>query len=367
MLIRNLETPCILVDYDIIIQNIISIGEIAKNNNVELMPHIKTHKCPQIAKLQINNYSSGVTAAKLGEAEVMANNGINNIIIAYPIIGENKIERLFKLAKKINIKCGVDTVKGADYLSRYAKKYNRKIDVLLIVNTGANRCGVPLDDTGVFLAQKINNMKGVEIKGILTHEGHVNKSEDIEEIKKISEEAGKNMVKFKERLISSGVDISTVSVGSTPSTQFIVKVPGVTQIRPGTYVFNDYNQIELGLVGLDKCALTVVSTVVSKQTKNRAIIDAGSKTLTTELSFKSEKNKKSYGLVKNHDNVIIYNLSEEHGFVRLPEDSSLEVGDKIEIIPNHVCPVVNLFDKLFISKNKKIIDNWEIKARGKVT
>jgi D-serine deaminase-like pyridoxal phosphate-dependent protein len=236
------------------------------------------------------------------------------------------------------------------------------MDVAIEVNTGQNRSGVPHGDATVALARKIARLPNLHLVGIMTHEGHAN-SADPSEIEQIATRAGEDIVSTAESIRAEGIDLEIVSVGSTPAAFITARVKGITEVRPGTYVFNDNSAFRYGHLGVDDMAARFVATVVSRPAVNRAVLDTGSKALAMDPS----KAHRGHGYIVGHPKAIIVKLSEEHGVVELPEDEQgFEVGDRVEVIPNHICPTVNLMDEMLIVRNGHIVDTWKIAARGKV-
>jgi D-serine deaminase-like pyridoxal phosphate-dependent protein len=234
------------------------------------------------------------------------------------------------------------------------------------VNTGQDRAGARAGDEAVDLAVAISRLPGLRLVGVMTHEGHAGFSSP-DEIATIAEDAGRALVNTAARIRTHGIELPYVSVGSTPASWFTPRVAGITEMRPGTYVFHDNNAFRHGRVGPDRCAARVVSTVVSRpagHTKgHRAIIDAGSKALALDPSLSHP----GHGYIVGHPGATIARLSEEHGVLTLsPGETGFEVGDRVEIIPNHICPAVNLTDELVIVRDGHVIDRWPVAARGKV-
>ncbi|MGQ9609877.1 MAG: alanine racemase [bacterium] len=364
----ELDTPVAIVDLDIMEKNINDMASFAKNIGVQLRPHIKTHKVPEIADLQLSAGASGITCAKLGEAEVMLDAiAVDNIFIANQLVGENKIQRLFKLLRNIlinHLSVAVDSIDVARPISDMAVQKRTKVPVLIKIDVGLKRTGVPYGEPTVRLAKQLDKMPGLELVGIYTHEGHVYGSKNPEQLKEISLESGRMMVETADMLRKSGFNIQIVSVGSTPSAKITCTVPGITEIRPGTYVFNDYYQIRLGVAEEKDCAFSVLSTVISTPERGRAVIDAGTKSITSEKC----SDFGVYGLIKNMPHVKLVRAYEEHGVLEIDTSKgSLKVGDKVEIIPNHVCPAVNLFDELIGIRKDLVETTWKVSARGKLT
>ncbi len=364
MLKSGLDTPVAVVDLDVMERNISEMASSIKDIGVNLRPHIKTHKTSEITCKQLEAGAIGITCAKLGEAEVMADAaGAMDIFIANLIVGSDKIRRLLKLAERVKVSVGIDSVEIGEPISRAAERRGLKIPVLIKVDVGLERTGVPYGDPAVELAKKIDKMHGLELAGIYTHEGQVYKAKSSKGLYRLARESGQRMVQTAKMIRKAGIELDTVSVGTTPSARITCRTPGVTETRPGTYVFNDFSQIKLGIAREEDCALTVLATVISVPDRDRAIIDAGTKCLTSDKVAIFGV----YGLVKGMPHVALVRAYEEHGVLKVdPSEGKLKVGDKLEIIPNHVCPVVNLFDELVGMRNDIVTVKWSVTARGKV-
>lgn len=359
-----LDTPCMVVDEGILHQNIAEMQSFASSVGVNMRPHIKTHKTPQIARLQLQAGAVGITCAKLGEAEVMADQaGVDDILIAYPIVGAPKIARLLALLERAHVTVAVDTMEAAQGLSAAMAANERSLDVYIEVNTGQDRAGARAGEEALDLALRIARLPGIVPVGVMTHEGHAGfAAPDAIADKALS--AGRALVETAEAIRAAGVPIRTVSVGSTPSSAYTPTVPGVTEMRPGTYVFNDNTAFRHGRIGPDRCAARIAAIVVSRPSPDRAIIDAGSKALAMDPS----PSHPGHGYIVGHPDATIARISEEHGVVLLPteDEPGFAVGDRHEVIPNHICPTINLTDELFIVRDGSVIDVWPVAARGKV-
>jgi D-serine deaminase-like pyridoxal phosphate-dependent protein len=360
---QALDTPLIAVDLDLLGRNIAEMAALAASYGVALRPHAKTHKSPHIARLQLEAGAVGLTCAKLGEAEVLVEQGgVTDILIAYPIVGDIKIQRLLHLLDRARVIVAIDTHRAAAALSQAISTRDRTLDIYLEVNTGQDRAGAYAGQEAVDLAVAISQMPGLRLAGVMTHEGHAGFSGP-DDIPIIAEKAGQALVDTAERIRCQGIEVTDVSVGSTPASWFTPRVPGITEMRPGTYVFHDNNAFRHGRIGPDRCAARVVATVVSRPASDRAIIDAGSKALALDPS----PSHPGHGFIVGHPGTTIARLSEEHGVVTLPpEESGFDVGDRVEIIPNHICPTVNLTDELVVIRDGHIVDHWPVAARGKV-
>jgi D-serine deaminase-like pyridoxal phosphate-dependent protein len=363
----NVETPCILIDVDVMGKNIIQMANISKANGVKLRPHIKTHKIPEIARMQIDAGAAGVTSAKVSEAEVMANNGVDDIFIAFPIIGEDKVKRVLDLNKKIRLIVGIDSIIGAKALSDAAISKGQIVEVRLEIDTGMRRTGVAYNQA-VETAKKITEMKGLRLTGIYTFRGSIYQGKATSDRKKAGLEEGELMSKLADMLREEGINIIDVSVGSSPTGEFAAQVEGVTEIRPGTYVFNDAMQVNIGSCSLNDCAAKVMTTVVSRPAPDLAIIDGGSKTFATDMiPGVPPYFLKGYGIIINHDGLILERLSEEHGIIRVEnQQEELNIGDKIMVVSNHICPTINLHDKVYFVKGGKVLREVPVAARGKL-
>jgi D-serine deaminase-like pyridoxal phosphate-dependent protein len=359
----EIDTPALVVSEEILHRNIASMAAFGRSVGVNLRPHIKTHKTVQIARLQVAAGAIGVTCAKVGEAEVMVEQaGIQDVLLAYPTIGEPKVRRLLPLMEKARIVVAVDSLEAATMMSSAFSRHDRHLDVMLEINTGQNRSGVLVGDDAVQAAIAISRMPNLHLVGVMTHEGHAN-SADPADIEAIAIAAGEAIVDTAERIRGHGIELPTVSVGSTPAAFYTPTVAGVTEMRPGTYVFNDNSAFRYGRLGVDDCAARFVATVVSRPAPDRAVLDTGSKSLAMDPS----KSHPGHGYVVGHPNVVISKLSEEHGVCEIPEgEEGFNVGDRVEVIPNHICPTVNLMNELLIARDGQIIDTWKVAARGMV-
>jgi len=360
---ETVDTPAMVVDEAILQRNIAEMQAFAAGVGVALRPHAKTHKTPRIARLQLAAGAVGLTCAKLGEAEVFVDEaGVADVLLAYPLVGEPKLRRLLALMERAHVTVAVDTVAAASRLSEAMTANGRVLDLYVEVNTGQDRAGARHGVEAVALARELAQMPGVRPVGVMTHEGHAGASSP-GAIAETAHAAGRALVATAEAIRAEGIPIRTVSVGSTPSSPYTPTIPGVTEMRPGTYVFNDNTGFRHGRIGPDRCAARVVATVVSRPAPDRAIVDAGSKA----LAYDPSPSHAGHGYVVGHPAATIARISEEHGVVVLPEgEAGFAVGDRVEIIPNHVCPAVNLTDELLVVRDGRVVETWRVAARGKV-
>jgi D-serine deaminase-like pyridoxal phosphate-dependent protein len=363
-----LETPHLLIDGAKMDRNIEKMAEIARERGVKLRPHVKTHKIPMIARRQLGSGAAGITVAKVSEAEVMAEGGIRDIFIAYPLVTESKIRRAIRLSKEgVRLVVGVDSLEGGRRLSGVAAREEHELEVRLEVDTGLRRTGVPLDEA-VGLAAGIAALEKVRLSGIYTYRGAV--LEDgvpTLDLKQAGLEEGELMATLADRMRDSGVEVEDVSLGSTPTAAYAGEVEGVTEIRPGTYVFYDRMQARLGACSLEECAASVVATVVSRPSENLAIIDGGSKTFATDVPPGTRPlNLEGFGHVVGYPDVVLERLTEEHGMLRVKSEHDLRVGDSVRIIPNHVCSTVNLHNEVYLMDGDGGSERLGVSARGKL-
>ncbi len=360
------HTPYIILDEKILINNIRKMSELAKINKINLRPHIKTHKIPHIAKLQLAEGAIGITVAKISEAKVMASFGINDIFIAYPIVNEAKAEEVCVLNKKLSrLIVGVDSIDGAKVLNEYAQKYDQTIQVRLEIDTGLERTGVDFQKA-VVLAKKITQLESLSLQGIFTFKGSVYKGEATTDIQNAGKEEGEIMVALAAQLRESGIRVEDISAGSTPTAASVATVEGITEIRPGTYVFNDVMQVKLGVCEWQECAAKVVSTVVSRPSDERAVIDGGSKTFATDVQPNhSPLYLKGFGSIQEYPKAQFVRMNEEHGVI-MTNGNALQIGEKVSIIPNHICSTINLHNNVYLKKGENDYEKLTVEARGMI-
>ncbi|MBD3183915.1 DSD1 family PLP-dependent enzyme [Candidatus Poribacteria bacterium] len=352
----ELDTPVLLIDMDIMESNIAKMARYFRTVNADLRPHTKTHKTPILAHKQIEAGAVGITCAKLGEAEVMAAAGIKNILIANQIVTGQKISRLVNLARYAHIMVAVDHEENIENLSRAAQQKGVKLQVLVEVNTGMNRCGVSAGESALKLAQKLDKAKNLDFTGLQGYEGHAVAIPDFDERKSAAEKALSLLAETKEILEKNGLQVNTVSGGGTGTYNISGQHPVMTEIQAGSYIFMDsyYRKV---LKDFD-CALTILTTVISRPNRDMVILDAGMKTVTKEFGLPEVKDIKGAELT---------GLSEEHGKLDLSKSNlELKPGDKIEIIPSHGCTTINLHDDYYAIRDGKLEAVWNIAARGKI-
>ena len=360
----ELDTPSLVVDLDVLERNIGEMAAVAGAAGVRLRPHTKTHKAPEIARMQVEAGAAGITVAKLGEAEVMADAGLEDLLIAFPLVGERKLVRLRELLERADVRVSLDAVEVAEGVGRVGKDLGRDVPVLVEVDTGLHRMGRATGDPSARLTLDIASVPGVEVVGLLTHAGHAYRASDPDELRTIATREVLDLADTAERCEREGLPIREISVGSTPTARIAAAVPGVTEIRPGTYVFNDVQQLRLGTATEETCAARVLATVVARPTAERFLIDGGTK------SFSSDGGDgppfPGRGVVAGRPDLVLDFMSEEHGVGHLVGDAELRIGDRLEVIPLHVCSAINLFDMAFGVRSRVVEREIAIAARGKV-
>jgi D-serine deaminase-like pyridoxal phosphate-dependent protein len=362
MTIHDLETPTLLVDANVLDRNLRKMAAYCKDHKLALRPHTKTHKIPEISRLQLQHGAAGITVAKLGEAEVMADAGVEDILIVYPLWGEKKWKHLTHLAGRSRITVAMDSLDVAAGISQAAKATGVEIGIRAEFDTGFHRCGWPITAQSMNEIQRIIALPSVLWDGILVYPGHIMGNKTIREHDIERENA--TMDALFELLDSASIPYPVVSGGNTPAAFASHRFHGLTEIRPGTYVFNDRNTVDAESAEFGDCALTVLVTVVSKSAPTRAIIDAGSKTLSADSLLSGDR--QGYGYVLEDPELKLEELSEEHGHLSVHRDSRIRIGDRLRVIPNHVCTCINLHDRVFVVEGERVIEEWRIAARGKV-
>jgi D-serine deaminase-like pyridoxal phosphate-dependent protein len=361
----DIETPALLVDLDQMESNIRRWQGAFDAAGVGFRPHIKTHKSPAIAARQVAAGAVGLAVAKVAEAEVFAAAGFRDLAVTYPVTGVSKWRRLADLARFCTITVNVDNEAAARGLSAAAVAAESVLLVHLDVDIGAHRSGVQPGDAEA-LGRLIMELPGLELDGItgfrtVAFPGAAGRSID-----ELGREEGELLVQLAERLRVAGLPIRTVAGGSTPTAHAVASVPGITEVRAGTYVFGDGLMTAWGAVGPDEIALTVLCTVVSRPLPERATIDGGSKTFAGDIPAGAVPGLSGHGRAVGID-AYIEAMNEEHGMVCLAPGAAPVVGDQLRFIPNHVCTAVNLADELIGVRDGRVVAVWPIEARGKRT
>jgi D-serine deaminase-like pyridoxal phosphate-dependent protein len=348
---REFGTPAVVIDLDRVEANVTRVQALCDKAGVANRPHIKTHKIPALARLQTEKGARGITCQKLGEAEIMADAGIDDILVSYNLIGEARAQRLGALARRCNITVAADNPVTLASYAEAGRLAGRPLSVVVECDTGRKRAGVETAQEAVALAAEIKANPHLEFAGFLFYP---------------TEQSWPETQNFYDAALAGvralGLAPRMVSTGGTPNLANAGKLKGATEHRAGTYIFNDRMMLACGSATLEQCALHVFATVVSRAGPERGIVDAGSKTLTSDTGGLD-----GHGLILEHPQARIKGFAEEHGFLELAGvNDKPKVGDIVRIIPNHVCVVVNMVDQLIAVRNDEIVDVMPVAARGKL-
>ena len=346
MHISELETPVAVVDLDKVEANINRLQRYLDKHQLANRPHIKTHKLPEIAHMQIKAGAVGITCQKIGEAEVMAQAGIADILITYNIIGEAKLARLMRLAKRIRLSVIADSAFVVEGLSAAAAQAGVTLPVLVEFDTGANRCGTQSPAETADLARLIAKSPGLHFGGLMTYPSNANTDRLVRETRDL--------------LTADGLTIDCVSGGGTPKMWQAHEHQEVTEHRAGTYIYGDCKIVETGAITLDQCAMRVITTVMSRPTADRGVLDGGGKA----LSYDGMK-QGGHGYIIEYPEAHIYGLSEEHAHTDFSKCTSKpQVGERVSIIPPHCCLVTNLFNQIVGVRGDQVEVVWPVTCRG---
>jgi len=362
MYLEQLETPVPVVDLDRLAHNLDRMAAYATLHGLRLRPHVKTHKSPRIAAEQLRLGAVGLTCATLREAEVMSE-VCTDILVAYPPVGAARLERLAMLPAGVRVAVAADDAHALDALSVAARLGHRTIDVMVEADLGMHRVGVTSPEKAVAIARQIDRASSLRFAGLQFYPGHIRAK--VSEQDAALAQLGREIAQYVDALRDAGLPPAIVSGGSTPAAWRMHEVPGVNEVRPGTYVYNDRTTAQIGACDWEDCALTVLATVVSVSVKGQAVVDAGTKALGRE-PLRAEGD--GYGALLDHPEVIVSRMSEEHGILDLSRSAwRPRLGDQVRIVPNHVCIVVHLFDEIIGVRGHAVETRWPVAARGRAS
>jgi len=365
MHISELDTPALLLDLDIMEHNIAQMAAYCASAHVALRPHIKTHKIPAIAQRQIAAGAIGIAAAKPSEAAIMADSGIRDIMIAYPIVSAAKAQALASLVEEgVAISVSIDSPEAANCLSAAAARVHQSFTLLVEIDVGFGRCGVATAQDAVVLARVIDSLPNVRFGGLMYYPGHM-MVKGPEQDRLLTEVNAKVDAAY-DALTSAGFEVQVVSGGSSPTALRSTEFSHLTEIRPGMYPLNDCNLLKAGFAQVEQCALTVLTTVVSTAVKGRAILDGGSKTFSSDRLLTGDG--RGFGLILGDPDAVFYTMSEEHGHLDITGSSiPYKVGKRLAIIPNHVCTTINMHNTIYAVRKGVVENIWQVAARGCVS
>jgi D-serine deaminase-like pyridoxal phosphate-dependent protein len=362
--LEDLPTPAVVIDLPTVRRNIARMADYCAKHKIKLRPHTKTHKSVYMARLQLNAGANGLTVAKAGEAAVMAE-ASDDILVAYPALDAARCDELARLAVGANIRIAIDSSFAADRLAEKAREHDVTFGILVDLDVGVHRTGVQTPEEAARLAAHVARSKGLRLDGIMSYPGHVYGPPDkqAQTMRTVSELLAQTVDLFRR----DGFAVTIVSGGSSPSAYQSHLVPQFTEIRPGTYIYNDMTQVDVGVCTIDDCAARVVATVVSDAVPGKFVLDSGSKTLTQDRNGGNLDS--GFGKVVEYPQAKITRLTEEHAEVDASKcDRRPKLGERVNVIPNHICPCINLHDVVWLRDEKEAkLTRLPIDARGKVS
>lgn len=363
MNINELDTPALLIDLDIMERNLRQMAEYCSANGLRLRPHTKTHKTPAVGRRQLDAGAIGLTVAKVGEAEVMLGAEPPSLLVAYPVIGKCKLARLSQVARQTRLTVSLDSDYAARELSAAADAAKVAVGVLAEVDVGLGRVGVTPGPELIRLVQTIDQLPGLDFEGIAFYPGHIRDSGETG-LKAIAA-LGSLIESMLADLKAAGFEAGVVSGGSTPTWFQSHKLKGLNEIRPGTYIYNDVNTVLSGACKLEDCAVSILLTVVSTSRPGQMIVDGGSKTFSSDGLL--APGDPSFGHLVEDPGCRFFRMNEEHGYVNTAQASrKFQVGERVRIIPNHVCVAVNLHETVYGIRKGEVEEIWKVEGRGKL-
>ncbi len=356
--ILDVETPTLVVDLDVLGANLDAMAWATGAAGLALRPHAKTHKCVEIARMQVDRGAVGLSVATVGEAEVFADHDVDDLFVAFPVWpSAGRGRRIEALLERCRLTLGVDSVDAAQALGRLRDPARAPIRVLVEIDSGHHRSGVPPEECATIARSAAG--AGLEVRGVFTFPGH---SYAPGAPGAAADDERHALGRARDQLVAAGFEVDVVSGGSTPTAAGTTGDPGpVTELRPGVYVFNDAQQVTLGTCTVDQVALTAQATVVSAPANGRIVLDSGSKVLGADRPPWMA----GHGLVRELPGAWVTSLSEHHAVVELaPGADRPRVGDRLTVVPNHCCNAVNLVDHLVVARGDEVVDRFAVAARG---
>jgi D-serine deaminase-like pyridoxal phosphate-dependent protein len=354
----DIPTPAAVVDRNVLRDNVTAMQTAMDRAGVALRPHAKTHKCIEVGQLQLDAGAHGLTVGTVGEAEVFADAGVEDLFVAYPVYADaTRGKRLRELHERVRMAVGVDSEEGIAALVRAMQGTATPLDVMIEIDSGGHRTGVATAADAARLATAAE-ANGLHVRGVFTHGGHGYRGGEARA--QAAADEVEALARAHDALNKAGVTVDVLSAGSTPTAELSARAP-VTEQRPGTYVFNDAQQVVIGAVPPTAVAFFVVATVVSATVPGQVIVDAGAKAVSRD----AHPILPGFGWLADRG-LPLRTMNDYHGFVDVAEGSPApRVGDRVVIVPNHVCPTVNLYDELVIVEDGQVVDTWSVVARGR--
>ncbi|MEN6603918.1 MAG: alanine racemase [Bryobacteraceae bacterium] len=364
MRIQDLDTPALIIDLDIMERNLRRAADYARAHGLRLRPHTKTHKIPAIGRKQLDLGAAGLSVAKVSEAEVMLNASPEDLLFAYPVVGSAKMPRLVEVARRTRVTVALDSIKVARALSDAASAGKVELGILTEADAGYCRVGVQPGEALLSLVRDVARLPHLRWEGIAIYPGHIRDLREPEGQRQL-EAVSKTVARIRENLKHAGFEPRIVSGGSTPTLYHSHMVEGMNEIRPGTYVFNDRNTCEVGACGIEDCAATIMCTVVSTAYPGQALFDGGSKTFSSDRT--DSNTEVNFGYVVGDPGAVFTKMNEEHGYLDIRRaDRKYEVGDRLRVIPSHVCTAMNMHEKVYGVRGDEVEVVWEVAGRGKL-
>jgi len=351
---HDLDTPALLLDVDALDRNIRAMQDWLSQWGCALRPHFKSFRIPEICKRQRDAGAMGFTCAKLAEAELLADLGFDHLLIANEIIGDIKWRRLAELAQRVEVIVAVDSIEGIEGTARAARDVGSEVGVVVEVNVGLNRCGVAPGEPALKLAQVVADTKGVRLRGVMGYEGHLVGVTPLEEKEKQIRAAIRLLTDTADLMRSHGLPVEIITAGGTGTAEFTPRF-GATEIQAGTYCVMDLLFKSRAMADFEH-AVTVLATVISRPTKDRAITDAGRKALHPMGGM---------GRVKDIAGATLEAIHSEHGLMKLEAPCDLRIGAKVEFLPGYAEGTINLYDQAYVLQNDRVVDVWAVSGRGK--
>jgi D-serine deaminase-like pyridoxal phosphate-dependent protein len=355
--LATVPTPALLVDYQVLVGNVGEMAERARRHGVALWPHAKTHKSAEIAALQRQHGAAGVTVATLAEAESMVQHGAEDLLVAYPPVGAWRIGRLVGLARRSRVRVVLDDIEVLRALEVSCRQAGVTVGYLWEIDCGTGRLGRGPGPPTADLVARAPSSRWTPFAGLMTFAGHVYHAGTPDEVPAIAAAEAAAVVSTAATLAERGIEAAALSTGTTPTARHLDQQRGVTEIRPGNYVFHDATQVALGVTGPDRCALSVLATVISRPDPRRIVLDAGSKALAADRMTALTP---GFGFVTGHPELVVAQLYEEHAIVRAPEPSGIGVGTRLRVVPNHACAATNLHRQMYVVDGGEITDSWPV-------
>jgi D-serine deaminase-like pyridoxal phosphate-dependent protein len=362
----ELQTPAILVDLDVLDRNIRLYQELCDKNGKQLWPMVKTHKSSEMIRMQAAAGATGFLCGTLDECEGLCSIGAKNIMYAYPVASDVNIKRVIELSRKCNFIIRIDNFDGAQMLNAAALSADAKVNYTIIIDSGLHRFGI-LPDKAVAFADSLKNLDALVLKGISTHPGHVYSASRHGEVQNFVDQERNALGTAAAALRAEGFELELITTGSTPTFLGSLSDKNINVLHPGNYVFNDYIQLSIEVAKESECSLSVYATVISHPSPDIFICDAGAKCLGLDQGAHGNTAIKGHGYVKGHPELTVGSLSEEVGKLYVQGSTTLKVGDKLEIIPNHACSSANLTKYLIGCRGDEAEKLIEIDMRGNST